>query len=91
MTIKWKILAVLLCIDIFDWQIIFYSFLPNPAFGFFISTHLTTVSRNNDKNKIHTKLFCFQTHLAICNVRPNTKLTFELLAQCKCPGNNFFL
>lgn len=58
MTIKWKILAVL-CIEIFDWQIIFYAFLPNPAFRFLSLHHLTTVSGNNGKNKIHTKLFCF--------------------------------
>lgn len=90
MTIKWNILAVLLCIEIFDWQIIFYSFLPNPAFGFLSLHRLTTVSGNSGKNKIHTKLFCFQTHLAIHNVRPNTKLRFELLAKCKCPGKIFF-
>ena len=80
-----------LCIETFDLQIIVLPVLLNTAFGFLSLEHFITVSGKNDKNRIYTKLFCFQTHSAIPDVRPNTKLRFELLAQGKHPGNNFLL
>lgn len=69
----------------------FLSFLLNTAFGFLSFDHFIAVSGKNDKNRIYTKLFCFQTHLAIQEIRSNTKLRFKLLAQGKHPGNNFLM